>query len=339
MIGAATSIVQEVSTSICTCWTSFVHRVISDGAPNRFTSRVENSPTRWKTAARTSAPKPVAVRAPWCTAAIEQATCTRLISSITPPSRRISPVSPVAMPRSMISAFRLGRYSEAIVPTSCSTTTASQRRSVGPQVGAQQAGEHGVLQGRGASGRSGERDDSVIPPGSDRNRPSQPSSTARTTAVAAPRSAAAAPSADIRTATGERHTTRRASSSATASRSTGTQARVAAAEHDGGHVEQVHRPRERDAQRVTARPQRGVRGGLAPGRGGRRARRGRRRPRRGTASRAPPRARGSRGRRRCTAVRRGRRRRGPARPRGPRTRRTAARPSTIPAPTPMPPET
>ena len=90
MIGAATSIVQDVSTSICTCCTSFVHRVISDGAPNRLTSRAENSPTRWKTAARTSAPKPMAVRAPWCTAAIEQATCTRLISSITPPSRRIS---------------------------------------------------------------------------------------------------------------------------------------------------------------------------------------------------------------------------------------------------------
>ena len=125
MIGAATSIVQEVSTSICTCWTSFVHRVISDGAPNRATSCVENSPTRWKTAARTSAPTPVAVRAPWCTAAIEQATCTRLISSISPPSRRIRPVSPVAMPRSMISAFRLGRYSEAMVPTSCSTTTAA----------------------------------------------------------------------------------------------------------------------------------------------------------------------------------------------------------------------
>ena len=125
MIGAATSIVQEVSTSICTCCTSFVHRVISDGAPNRFTSRVENSPTRWKTDARTSAPKPVAVREPWCTAATEQATCTRLISSITPPSRMISPVSPAAMPRSMISAFRLGRYSEAIVPISCSTTTAS----------------------------------------------------------------------------------------------------------------------------------------------------------------------------------------------------------------------
>ena len=33
MIGAATIIVQVISTSICTCWTSLVLRVISDGAP------------------------------------------------------------------------------------------------------------------------------------------------------------------------------------------------------------------------------------------------------------------------------------------------------------------
>jgi hypothetical protein len=109
MIGAATSMVHVVSTSICTCWTSFVHLVISDGAPKRPTSRVENSPTRWNTAARTSAPRPFAVREPWCTAAIEHATCTTLTSSISAPRRMIRSVSPVAMPPSMISAFRLGR--------------------------------------------------------------------------------------------------------------------------------------------------------------------------------------------------------------------------------------
>ena len=48
MIGAATSIVQVITTSICTCCTSLVVRVISDGAPNCPTSRAENSPTRWK---------------------------------------------------------------------------------------------------------------------------------------------------------------------------------------------------------------------------------------------------------------------------------------------------
>ena len=64
MIGAATSIVHDTSTSICTCWTSLVLRVISDGAPKRLNSRAENSPTWWNTAARTSAPNPMATRAP-----------------------------------------------------------------------------------------------------------------------------------------------------------------------------------------------------------------------------------------------------------------------------------
>jgi hypothetical protein len=40
MIGAATIIVQVISTSICTCWTSLVLRVISDGAPIWATSRL-----------------------------------------------------------------------------------------------------------------------------------------------------------------------------------------------------------------------------------------------------------------------------------------------------------
>ena len=41
MIGAVTIIVKVISTSICTCWTSLVVRVISDGAPNLPTSRAE----------------------------------------------------------------------------------------------------------------------------------------------------------------------------------------------------------------------------------------------------------------------------------------------------------
>ena len=44
------------SASICTCWTSLVVRVISDGVPKCPTSRAEKSCTRWKTAARTSRP-------------------------------------------------------------------------------------------------------------------------------------------------------------------------------------------------------------------------------------------------------------------------------------------
>lgn len=56
MIGATTSIVTLISTSIWTCWTSLVVRVISDGAPNRPTSRVESRPTWWKMPARRSRP-------------------------------------------------------------------------------------------------------------------------------------------------------------------------------------------------------------------------------------------------------------------------------------------
>ena len=44
MIGAATSSVQVISTSICTCVTSLVLRVISVGAPKWATSRSENVP-------------------------------------------------------------------------------------------------------------------------------------------------------------------------------------------------------------------------------------------------------------------------------------------------------
>ena len=46
MIGADTAMVQAISTSICTCCTSLVLRVISDGAPNSCTSRFEKVPTR-----------------------------------------------------------------------------------------------------------------------------------------------------------------------------------------------------------------------------------------------------------------------------------------------------
>ena len=52
MIGADTSKVQVISTSICTCCTSLVLRVISEGAPNMATSRSENVPTWWNNAAR-----------------------------------------------------------------------------------------------------------------------------------------------------------------------------------------------------------------------------------------------------------------------------------------------
>ena len=85
MIGADTATVQVISTSICTCCTSFVVRVISEGAPNCCTSRVENVPTRWKSSARRSRPKLIAVRAPKRTAITEQMIWPNATASITPP--------------------------------------------------------------------------------------------------------------------------------------------------------------------------------------------------------------------------------------------------------------
>ena len=64
-------------------------RVMSDGAPKCVTSRAEKLPTRWKTAPRTSRPKPIALRAPNHTAAMVQATCTNVMASITTPTWRM----------------------------------------------------------------------------------------------------------------------------------------------------------------------------------------------------------------------------------------------------------
>ena len=64
VIGAATSSVQVISTSICTCCTSLVIRVISDGAPKVFISLAEKSPMWWNRPSRQSRPKPIAARDP-----------------------------------------------------------------------------------------------------------------------------------------------------------------------------------------------------------------------------------------------------------------------------------
>jgi hypothetical protein len=87
MIGAATISVQPSSTSICTCWTSLVSRVISEGAPNCCTSRVENDWTRWKISSRTSRPKLIAARAENHTAATAHRICSSATASMTAPTR------------------------------------------------------------------------------------------------------------------------------------------------------------------------------------------------------------------------------------------------------------
>ena len=64
VIGAAISKVHVINTIICTCCTSLVMRVMSDGAPIAPTSRAENAPTWWKSAPLTSRPNPIATREP-----------------------------------------------------------------------------------------------------------------------------------------------------------------------------------------------------------------------------------------------------------------------------------
>ena len=63
-IGADTMIVRPMNTTVWTCWTSFVLRVISDAGPNWLTSTCENVSTLVKMAERTSRPKPIAILAP-----------------------------------------------------------------------------------------------------------------------------------------------------------------------------------------------------------------------------------------------------------------------------------
>ena len=64
VIGAAIAIVEAITTSICTCCTSLVMRVISDGAPKWPTSRAEKSVTWWNRSLRRSRPKLIATLAP-----------------------------------------------------------------------------------------------------------------------------------------------------------------------------------------------------------------------------------------------------------------------------------
>ena len=71
-IGAEIMSVADTCTSICTCCTSFVLRVMSDGAPNWPTSRCEKATTRWKRSPRRSRPIPIARREPKYTAMIAQ---------------------------------------------------------------------------------------------------------------------------------------------------------------------------------------------------------------------------------------------------------------------------
>ncbi len=64
IIGADAMTVRPMNTTVWTCWTSLVLRVMSDAGPNLLTSTCEKLSTASKMTARTSRPKPMATCAP-----------------------------------------------------------------------------------------------------------------------------------------------------------------------------------------------------------------------------------------------------------------------------------
>ena len=87
--GAETSIVRPKKTTVWTCCTSLVLRVMSDAGPKWLTSTCENVSTLVKTAERTSRPKPMAMRAARYTAAMAVTPRAADTTSISPPVRRM----------------------------------------------------------------------------------------------------------------------------------------------------------------------------------------------------------------------------------------------------------
>ncbi len=96
----------------------------------------------WNKRARTSRPTAMAVRAPKIDGGDGAGDLHDGHAEHPVPMRRMYAVSPWTTPLSMMSALRLGRYSEAIVPTSCRTTTTQIHRRVRPEVVAEQPDEH-----------------------------------------------------------------------------------------------------------------------------------------------------------------------------------------------------
>ena len=84
-IGAEIIRVRAMNTTVWTCWTSFVFRVISDGVPNLLISTWLMLSTRRKIALRTSRPKPIAIRAPRKTPTIEASPTTNVTPSMNSP--------------------------------------------------------------------------------------------------------------------------------------------------------------------------------------------------------------------------------------------------------------
>ena len=142
VIGAATIIVQAISTSIWTCCTSLVMRVISDGAPNcADLAGREAGDLVEQVAARTSRPKPIAALAPKYTAAIAKTIWTSVTASISAP---VAPdVAGVAGEHAVVDDVGVERrqVSVATVCTACRTTTSDEQRCGTAEVAPQELPE------------------------------------------------------------------------------------------------------------------------------------------------------------------------------------------------------
>ncbi len=109
MIGVDTMKFSVMSTSICTCCTSFVLRVMRVAVPKPLISRALSESTLRKISRRRSRPTAMAVLAPKYTPPIAVSTWTRHTTSMVMPVDQMKSVSPVETPLSMIWALRLGR--------------------------------------------------------------------------------------------------------------------------------------------------------------------------------------------------------------------------------------
>ena len=108
MMGALTTILRVIRTTIWTWVMSLVVRVMSDAVPSLSNSRREKRSTREKTFSRRSRPKPVEVLEDRYPAPMAQAIPMKATRSIRPPVSRIYRVSPAGIPTSTIFAMSVG---------------------------------------------------------------------------------------------------------------------------------------------------------------------------------------------------------------------------------------
>ena len=87
--GAMTTTLSTMSTTICTCCTSLVVRVMSEGVPKRLTSACEKPCTRRNSDERTSRPKPMDTLDPQYTAMTAAITLISVTTSMSAPTCRM----------------------------------------------------------------------------------------------------------------------------------------------------------------------------------------------------------------------------------------------------------